>query len=59
MATEDHGAIEVRGEGLGPQERMGPQDLLDQLALEDFQGGMDYPPPGALLPPQVWDTTYI
>ena len=55
MATEDHEAIEVRGEGLDPQEGMGPQDPWDQLALEDFRGGMDYPPPGALLLPQVWE----
>ena len=38
-------AIGVRGEELDPQGRMGPLDLWDLLALEDFLEGMGYLPP--------------
>ena len=48
MADVDYEAVEARGGGLDPQEGMGPQDPLNQLALEDSRGGMGYPPPGAL-----------
>ena len=47
----DPEAIEVRGEGLDLQVKMGLQGLWDLLALGDFQEGTDCPPPWDLLPP--------
>ena len=44
-------AIEVKGEGLDLQVKMGPRGLWNLLALGDFQEGMDYPPLWDLLPP--------
>ena len=49
-AVGDLGSIGARGEGLDPQEGMGPLDLWDLLAPEDFLERMDYPPPWDPLP---------
>ena len=47
----DPEAIEVKGEGLDLQVKMGPRDLWDLLVLGDFQEGTDCPPLWDLLPP--------
>ena len=49
-ALGDLGAIGARGKELDPQERMGPLDLWELLALEDFLEGMGYLPPWDPLP---------